>query len=98
MKIYATKTATFLVLCLVIFVGLPLKAAMSTDSGLGFGLRVAGSYLIENLDIPLAGQADLQALATLTAHGGAIATDSDDFGLAATAPHSPKHGARGKSL
>ncbi|MDH3747401.1 MAG: hypothetical protein OER97_04275 [Gammaproteobacteria bacterium] len=59
----------------------------------GFGHRVAGSYLIENLAIPEAGLDSLQALASMTSDGVVIVTDTDDFGLAATAPHSPKLGA-----
>ena len=79
-------------LCAVMLIGMP-ALSQADDEGLGSGKRVAGSYLIENLSIPDAGLEGLQAMANLTADGGVIATDSDDFGLAATAPHSPKHGA-----
>lgn len=60
-----------------------------------FGQRVAGSYLV---DLELIGTDGnpfaVQALTTLTADGGAVATDTDDFGLGTGAFfHSPKHGA-----
>ncbi len=69
--------------------------AFAGDSGPGFGQRVTGSYLgklqlIGTDGTPL----QLQALATLSADGGAVATDTDDFGFGTAAfLHSPKHGA-----
>lgn len=84
--------AAHLAILLCTFIMVTAQPAAASGSNLLFGYRVAGSYLIENLAIPAAGLQDLQALATLTADGGAVATDSDDFGLAATAPHSPKQG------
>jgi len=57
----------------------------------GFGGRVAGSYLVhaDLVGLPL----PLQALATLGADGGAVATDIDDFGYGVRFGfHSPKHG------
>ena len=57
----------------------------------GIGGRVAGSYLVraDLVGIPI----PLQALATLGADGGAIATDTDDFGNGARFGfHSPKQG------
>jgi hypothetical protein len=92
MKLNAMNTGTLRALCILFFVSAAPQPAMATGPDLFFGYRVAGSYLIENLDIPDAGLEDLQALATISADGGVIATDSDDFGLALTAPHSPKHG------
>lgn len=79
-------------LCAAMLIVMP-AISQAEDQGLGSGKHVAGSYLIENLSIPDAGLAGLQAMANLSADGNVIATDSDDFGLAATAPHSPKHGA-----
>ena len=70
-------------LCAVMLIGMP-ALSQADDEGRGSGKRVAGSYLIENLSIPDAGLEGLQAMANLTADGGVIATDSDDFGLAAT--------------
>ena len=60
-----------------------------------FNRRVAGSFL---LDLNLTGtdgtQFAVQALATLSADGGVVATDTDDFGLGTAAfVHSPKQGA-----
>lgn len=93
MKLHSMTKVYIPALCVLFFLGVPATSASADDRGFGFGKRVAGSYLIENLSIPAAGLADLQAMANLAADGGVIATDSDDFGLAATAPHSPKHGA-----
>ena len=58
-------------------------------------MRVAGTFLA---DLDLVGTDGtpfaIQALATLTADGGATATDTDDYGFGTGAFfHSPKHGA-----
>ena len=57
--------------------------------------RMAGSYLL-NLEL-IGGDGEpftVQALATLSADGGVVATDTDDFGLGTGAFfHSTKHGA-----
>jgi hypothetical protein len=63
--------------------------------GFGFGLKVAGSFLAELQLIGTDGTPfEVQALATLAADGGAVATDTDDFGFGTkTFFHSPKQGA-----
>ena len=87
------RLPALLALCFAILFVSSIPLADASGPSRAFGNRVAGSYLVENLTIPEAGLQDVQALATLTADGSAVATDSDDFGLAATAPHSPKQGA-----
>jgi hypothetical protein len=83
-----------LTFCLALLIGLPIQSVTARDSfKVEFGRLVAGSYLIENLAIPDAGLAGMQALATISIDGTVVATDTDDYGLAATAPQSPKHGA-----
>jgi hypothetical protein len=90
----STQTKVILsVVCFTLVAGIPGAAVSGDKYKPHHRLHMAGSYLIENLAIPAAGLADIQAMATLMADGGVVATDSDDFGLAATAPHSPKHGA-----
>jgi hypothetical protein len=60
-----------------------------------FGARVAGSFLAQlELTGPSGDEFPVQALATLSADGGAVATDTDDFGFGTgTFFHSPKQGA-----
>lgn len=65
-------------------------AEPSTHHDKAFNRRVAGSYFIQ---LQLAGfPVPLLALATITEDGGAVATDTDDFGFIVGGFHSPKHG------
>jgi hypothetical protein len=95
MKAGARKRSLLMALAVLLTVGIPGRSAVAeSGSGLGFGLRVAGSFLA---DLHLVGTDgtpfDIQALATLTADGGAMATDTDDYGFGTGSFfHSPKHG------
>lgn len=90
------KTMTLTITVLFFLVGISPQLAANQDRGNGhFNRQVAGSYLI---DLNLTGTDGLpfsvQALATIAADGGVIATDTDDFGLGTDLfYHSPKQGA-----
>ena len=74
----------------VLFWGLQPAPRVEADGG-NFRRKVAGSFLA---DVDLEGLPPLMALATLTAEGGLVATDTDDFGFGVGFGfHSPKHGA-----
>ncbi len=94
MKSISAKYNIVLVLAGLLFAGLTVDQASANPNSV-FARQVAGSYLA---DLQLTGTDGtpfrIQALATLAADGGAVATDTDDFGLgSASFFHSPKHGA-----
>lgn len=88
------REVILVVATILVFAGTSMNLAAGNKSK-GFDKAVAGSYLIGlNLTgtdgIPFA----VQALATLAADGGVVATDTDDFGLGTGLFfHSPKQGA-----
>jgi hypothetical protein len=96
MKRRVTATVTALILSLSM-AGNPAFAG-DDDQGLhrgNFADRVAGTYVIAAyLGDSVPGESvPIQALATLTADGGVVATDTDDFGYEILQDfHSPKHG------
>ena len=93
MNRHSPSKFTAFLLCLLFTSSAMAESPQGKGHHFGFAHKVAGSYLIENLAIPGAGFESLQALASMTSDGVVIVTDTDDFGLAATAPHSPKLGA-----
>jgi hypothetical protein len=98
MKRRVTATVTALTLSLSMAVAGNLAFAGDDDQGLhrgNFADRVAGTYVIAAyLGDSVPGESvPIQALATLTADGGVVATDTDDFGYEILQDfHSPKHG------
>lgn len=78
---------------ILLMASLAAQADNQSKQGKGnFADRVAGSYVIaaylgESAALPV------QAMATLAADGGVVATDTDDYGFEITQDfHSPKHG------
>ena len=93
MKLYLSRSLLVLLSGWLLVAGVAPGSAAAQD-GL-FGIRVAGSFLAElELTGPSGEEFAIQALATLGADGGAVATDTDDFGFGTgTFFHSPKQGA-----
>jgi hypothetical protein len=92
MKLCLPRSFLLFLSAWLIIAGISPKSSLAQE-GL-FGVRVAGSFLAQ-LELTGAGGTPftIQALATLSADGGAIATDTDDYGLGTgTFFHSPKHG------
>lgn len=98
MKSRATAILTALVIAISVTMAGNLAFADDHDRGWSrsnFGERVAGTYVIAAyLGDAVPGESlPIQALATLTADGGVVATDTDDFGYEILQDfHSPKHG------
>ena len=93
MKLYSSGRLPLLGLCILFASSVFAQSPEDKGFAFGFGHKVAGSYLIENLALPDAGFDSLQALASITSDGIVVVTDTDDFGLGVTSPHSPKLGA-----
>jgi hypothetical protein len=90
-----TMTRAILVVSIMFVLTSVSPQLAARESPFSFGHRVAGSFLV---DLELTGSAGtpfpVQALATLAADGGAVATDTDDFGFGTGGfYHSPKQGA-----
>lgn len=87
LPIYFALAATLV----LVFLGLRVGADADTSRDRSnFNQSVAGSYAIA---VDFGAPTPVQALATLNADGGIIATDTDDFGFGIDQRfHSPKHG------
>jgi hypothetical protein len=96
MRVHPRKVLLLALSTWLMFIGpSPSSALAEGRHDVASGIRMAGSFLTQ---LHLTGTDGtpftIQALATLSADGGAIATDTDDYGFGTGSFfHSPKHGA-----